>query len=150
MDHYWETCFTTPLITELALVVLPIWAFIAIFLAVRFRKSILIVTDLSLLLSVLVVFWTIPPQIICLSTIVKSYLMLTGVLILRFRSGRRNKRIRWCYFLFIQRLICIRGGGRSLKWQLMFNWPVMLLFNGAQLDCLLVTFALIRYAKLCT
>lgn len=88
-----------------------------IFLAVSFRKLIVIVIALSLLCSVLAVFWTIPPQIICLSTIiiVTSYLLLTGVLTLRFQSGWRNKRIQWCYFLIIQRLICIRGGGRSMK-----------------------------------
>ena len=121
-----------------------------IFLAVSFRKSIVIVTDLCLLWSALAVFWTTPPQIICLSTIVTSSLFLTGVLILRFQSGRRHKRIWWCYFPIIQRLICIRGGGRSMKYQLMFNWPVTLLLNGAQLDCLLVTFVLFRNAKLCT
>ena len=72
-----------------------------VFLAVSFRKSIVIVTDLSLLWSALAVFWTIPPQIICLSTIiiVTSYLLMTGVLILRFQSGWRNKRIRWCMLL---------------------------------------------------
>ena len=96
-----------------------------IFFAVGLWKTIVVSADLGLLGILFSSFRTVSWEMVCLTTSVTSPLLSLRVLIWQltfYSSSRRNKHIRR-YFPFIQRLTCIRGSGRSLKWQVNSEIP---------------------------